>query len=413
MIEKINVLKRDELVRGSFILFFMIVLYNLFNYVFQISMAKFLGPADYGILAVLMSIIYVFSIPSEAIQTIIAKYTSIFLIKREHGKVKDLLIRSLKKGLLFALVLYLFYAILSIFISHFLDINNVLILITGLFIFIVFLLPSIRGFLQGSRKFFALGSNLVIESLSKLLISLVLVYFGWKVFGAVIGVVVGTSVALLLGILFAKKVITSKREKFNSDGIYKSSIPIVIATVCIVLMYSLDIILARRFFAAEIAGQYAFVSLIGKTIIFVSSAIGKAMFPISTGNFERGVNNNSVLKKSLYIVTLLSALSLMLYLWIPKTIVRLISLGSPEYLAASPILFNLGLAYSLISMSYIIFLYKLSQNKMNKSAWFLVIFLLIQSLLLFTFNDSLVDYSQAILSSALLIFLYSLFLVKK
>ena len=83
MFKKIKKIWEDELIKGSFILFVLIGFFNLFNYLFQMSMARMLGPSDYGILAVLMSFIYIFSIPSEAIQTIISRYTSKFNIKKE------------------------------------------------------------------------------------------------------------------------------------------------------------------------------------------------------------------------------------------------------------------------------------------------------------------------------------------
>jgi O-antigen/teichoic acid export membrane protein len=412
MINRIKEIKKDELVAGSAILFIMIVLYNFFNYIFQMSMAKFLGPADYSILAVLMSIIYVFAIPAEVIQTVVTKYTSILSVREEKGKIKDLLIRSLKKGLILSSILFIIFCVISIFISSFLSINYNLLVITGFFIFLVFLIPPIRGVLQGRKKFFTLGKNMLLESTSKLILSIILVILGFKVFGAIVSVILGTSLALIFGFIPIKDIIKSKRENFDAINIYSKNLPIIIATISIVLIYSIDIILARRFFTPELAGQYAFISLIGKVIIFVSSAIGKAMFPISTREYEIGKNSN-VLKKSIILVMIMSVASLIVYLAIPEITVKIISLGSDQYVSASNILFFLGLAYSLISFSYIIVLFNLSINKMNKSSWLLSLFLIIQVILLSIFNDNLIEYSLATLFSSLLIFLYSLFLIRK
>jgi O-antigen/teichoic acid export membrane protein len=109
-------LRKDELVRGSLILIIMIGIFNILNYIFQISMARMLGPADYGVLAVLMSIVYIFGIPSEAIQTIISRYTSKFNVRRSLGKIKEMLIKSVKRGLLFSLIIFLVFAFLSVYI---------------------------------------------------------------------------------------------------------------------------------------------------------------------------------------------------------------------------------------------------------------------------------------------------------
>src|SRR3989338_1959753 len=89
----------NELGRGAFILFITINIFNLLNFLFHFSMGRLLGPAAYGILAVLMSLVYIYNIPSEAIQNIISRYTSKFNIKKEHGKIKSLLFKGLFKGI--------------------------------------------------------------------------------------------------------------------------------------------------------------------------------------------------------------------------------------------------------------------------------------------------------------------------
>lgn len=413
MLSRIKDLKKDDLVRGSFILFVMIGIYNLLNYIFQMSMARFLGPGDYSILAVLMSIVYVFSIPSESIQTVITKYASVFNTQKKYGKIKDLLLRSIRKGSYFALIIFIIYVLISFFVAEFLNIDVWLIIITGLFIFIVFLLPVTRGVLQGRKKFTSLGLNLVLESLIKVILSVVLVLIGWKAYGAITGVIMGTFLAFLFSFFSIRDITKIKRERAEFQKIYRTNLPILVATLSIVLMYSIDTILARRFFSPEIAGQFAFVSLIGKVIIFASSSIGKAMFPIATEEFERGNRTSGLLKKSILIVALLSLISLILYYTLPTFIISILSLGSTQYLGAAHILFILGLAYSLISISNIIILYKLSVGKINKSSAVLLIFVVIEVILLSVFNKNLVEYSMSLLLSSVLMFLYSIFLIKK
>ena len=129
--------RNDELVRGSIILFVLMSIFNILNYVYQISMARMLGPADYGVLAVLMSFVYIFGIPSEAIQTIISRYTSRFNIKKNFGKMKDLAFRSMKKGVFFATIVFVIFLVVAFFLADILKIEYWLLAITGLFIFYV------------------------------------------------------------------------------------------------------------------------------------------------------------------------------------------------------------------------------------------------------------------------------------
>jgi O-antigen/teichoic acid export membrane protein len=414
MLDRIKDIKKDALIRGGIILFVMLIIYNFFNYAFQISMAKMLGPADYSILAVLMSLIYIFSIPSEAIQTMASKYTSKFNVNKDLGKMKDLLYRGLKKGFNIAFCIFLIFVLLCFFLSSFLKIELLLLISTGIFIFYVFSVSAIRGILQGQKKFTALGANLIIESLAKLLFTVFLVFIGWRVYGAIWGIVIGFAISLFASVLSIKDVVSSKRKKENFGEAYKTNLALLISITVIVLMYSLDIILARRFFTPEIAGQYAFVSLIGKVVIFVSSSIGKAMFPLSSEEFEKGNKNSGLLKKAIFLVLSISLGISFFYLLFPEFIIKIISLGSSEYLAASNILFIVGLAFSFTSLSNIILLYKLSINQVKiKHALFMGIFIVIQIVLMATFNSSLLIFSCSLLLINLIMFLYTLWLLKK
>ena len=75
-------IKKNELFRGSLILFILINLGNLINYLYQIVMARMLGPSDYGILAVLVSLTYIFAVPTIAIQTAVSKKIAILNVKK-------------------------------------------------------------------------------------------------------------------------------------------------------------------------------------------------------------------------------------------------------------------------------------------------------------------------------------------
>ena len=413
MINKINELRKDALIRGSFILFMMLILYNIFNYVFQISMARMLGPADYSILAALMSTIYVFAIPNEAIQTVISKYTSKFTAFNKKGKIKYLLFRSMNQGLLFSFFIFLILIPASWFLSNFLRIPFLLMLLTSLFIFYVFTFPITRGIMQGQKKFMSLGLNLTLESLIKAVFAIFFVALGLKVYGAIFAVVVGWIISFILSFFVIKDVIKEKKEEEKFGRIYHTNIPVIIAITSIVLMYSLDIILARRFFLPQNAGEFAFVSLIGKVIFFVSAAIGKALFPISSEDFVRGKQTSDLFKKSLLLVSLIAFLALIVYLFFPQEIIYLISLGSDQYLAASNILFITGLSYSFLSITNIIVLYKLSIDKINRRAYYLLAFPIFQVILLSLFHSSLSEFAISLLISNSLMLLYSLYLIEK
>jgi O-antigen/teichoic acid export membrane protein len=419
MIGKINLLRikinKDELLRGSIILFIMIGFFNLFNYLFQISMAKLLGPSDYGVLAVLMSFLYIFGIPTEALQAIIAKYTSILNIEAKdgNGKIKDLLYRSLKKGFLISLGLFIIFIPIALISSYLLKINIFLFILAGLFIFYSLTIPIIRGVLQGKKRFLQMGWNLVLESLTKFIAGLALVFIGLNVWGAVGAFIIGGVFASFFIFGHIRDILKSKRKREVYNNVFLHNLPILISITVIVLLYSIDVIFARRFFSSETAGQYAFVSLIAKTILFSSFAIGKAMFPLSSENFEKKKNTKQIFRKAFIITALVSLVALVLFYIFPKIIIRTLSLGDLRYLPASDILFPLGIAFSLASFNYIIMLYNLSINKIKNSSWGLLLFILLEAALLVIFSHSLLAFSISLVAVNLLMFIYILIVKRK
>jgi O-antigen/teichoic acid export membrane protein len=411
MIKKIKEkLKNDELLKGSVILFFTMNLYNFLNYFYHFLMARLLGKVDYGTLAVLFSFIYIFSIPSEAIQNIITSYVSKLNLNKEKGKIKYLFVKSISKGLFFSLIAFLIFAIAAYFISNFLDIKFLLLVFTGILIFFSILMPMIRGVLQGEKKFSKLGYSMIIEGVFKVILGISIFYLGWKVYGAIFAVIISVIISFIVGLLFIKDILKNEKKETKFEGIYNYSIPYFISIFVIVLMYSLDIVFAKRFFSPEEVGIYAVASMIGKMIFFGTFAISKSMLPLASEKHESGEKTSFLLKKSLKIVSLISIIALIIYLFFPKLIIRIL-FGS-QYLEASNILFFIGLALTLLSFSNVILLYKLSTNKIKKP-YILLIFVFIEIIGFIVFHSSLLEFSISFLISNAIFFIFLLILNKR
>jgi len=402
-------LREDELIRGSFILLIMINIFNIMNYVFHFSMGKLLGPVGYGTLAALLSFTYIFSIPSEAIQTVITKYSSIFNSKKEYGKIKYMFLRGLKKALIFSGVLYVLFIFISLYLSVFLEIDYFLFLIVGIVIFFFFLSPFTRGVLQGQKKFFSLGISFVIEGFIKVSLGIILVLIGLKVYGSILAFVLAIGISFFVTLLFISHILKFKSKKENLKNIYGYSIPYFIAFFSIILVFSMDIILARRFFNPEIAGQYSAASMLGKAIFLGGIGISKAMFPLTSENYKNNQKTKNLLLKSLSISLIVSTIVLLFYFFFPKLIINI--LYTNEFLDISGIIFFTGLAFAFLSFTNIIISYGLSVDKIKKSSFSLLVFVLIQVFLLSIFNRNLFEFSIALLFSNIFMFIYSLFLI--
>ncbi|MEM3405628.1 MAG: oligosaccharide flippase family protein [Candidatus Pacearchaeota archaeon] len=413
MFNKIKNLKKDELLKGSFLLIFSIFIFNLFNYFFHMLSARMLDAADYGILASLMALIYIFSIPSESIQTIITKNVS-FFNKKNDGKIKNLLKKILKKCLFFAFVFFICFLFISLFLSYNLKINFLLLFLTGIFIFISFITPVIRGILQGKKKFDLLGFNIISEGLIKIILTSIFLYFGLKVYGAITAVILSSFLSFLLGFLFIKDILLKKEDKAEIRNNNFDNCIILLITMIITIFYSLDVLFARKFFDPTLSGQYSFVSLVGKINLFIGFSIGKVMFPLSLEKFNGKKQTKNLFKKAILLNLLISFVILSLYFFVPKQIIKILSLGSNKYLEASNILFILGISFVFLSFSYIIFLYLFSINKIKRFPFFTIFILFLFILLLNLFHYNIFQFSLIILFCCFLIFVYSLiYLIRK
>ncbi len=411
MIEKIkNKIKNDELLKGSFILFIMINVFNLLNQVFHLVMARLLGPVDYGTLAVLFSLIYIFSIPSEAIQNIVTSYVSRLNMKKENGKIRFFLFKSFKKSAKISIFLFILFIPVAFVLSYFLKIDYFLFLITGLSIFLFFYIPLLRGVMQGQKKFSSLGFNMIIEGTIKVVFGVIFVILGLKVYGSIFAVLLATFVSILIAFMFIKDIVKAKEEKEDFKGIYKYSMPYFICMIAIVLMYSLDVVFAKRFFSPEIAGKYSAASTLGKIIFFGILAIGKAMLPLASEKHQSGEKTSGLLRKSLIISMCIAGIILVFYYFMPGLIITIL-FGS-KYIEVSNIVFIIGLALSFLSFANIILLYGLSVNKIKNSSFFLFIFVILEIIIFYMFHESVIQYSIGFLAINFLIFIYSLLLIK-
>jgi len=391
-----------ELTKGGIILFICFNIFNFLNLIFNFMAARFLGPVDYGILATLMSIIFIFSIPNEAIQTIISRFSTKFNVEKDKGKIKNLMIKGVKKFAILSVICFLIFASFSSLIGKFLFIENRLILLTGIFLFGTFLIPITRGILQGTKKFSGLGFTYVSESLIKLILAIALLVIGWGVYGAITGVILGILAAFVLSFFSLKDILGAQRKKVKIEGIYSYSLPTLISLASIMVFFSLDTILARRFFPADTVGYYSAISNLGKIIFLGTWGISRAMFPLASEKHDEKKDAFPLLEQSFLVVLLISAAVLFFYFTIPKQIISI--LYGNQYTVVSGILIYPSIAMTILALTNIFVLYNLCVNKPKRN-YLTIFFTVLQVILLSLFHASLMQFMLMLILSNILFFL--------
>ena len=409
----ISKLKDNELIRGSFFLIALTFIGNIFSYLFQFFMARMLGPSDYVIIAIITSILGIFAIPTMAIQTVISKNTTELKIKKQDGKIQGLMNFALRKMLMLSFIMFTIYCLLSLFLTRELGIDYVYLFIGGLFIFSSFTYPVLTGIIQGLKKFKDLGINFFINCFVKFIAGVILVSVGLGVYGAIIGFLLGITAAFFILFFDITSIINAKYEKFEVKLFSRDNAYPLLAMLFIVLMYSLDVIFAKAFFSSDIAGRYSVISLIGKTILFVVSSIGTAMFPISTERYAVGENTMSVFRKAFLVSLTICIVAITIFSIFPQIIINI--LFGEQYASISPLLVYLGIAFSFCSLLYLIILNRISTNNLKFFGIIcLTLCLLIEISAFFLFNSTIEQFTIGFMIANIISFFIGLgVLIKK
>lgn len=335
---------------------------NILNYIYHLVIGRMLGPAFYGELAALISLMGLLGIIPGSLSLVIIKYVSGAKNEREAAA----LIHWLKtKVAQTSLIFFIFIIVISPVLASFLHINKLsylfLIALSSLFAIQTLLNRSI---LQGLLKFKKMILSVFLENAAKLLISVTLVYLGFRVGGAMLAFVL----AAMLGFLVTNHYLKIKSTKeSNSSLILKPmllfTIPVLVQSLSVTSLYSSDLILVKHFFSSHDAGLYASLSTLGKIIFFGAGPIGSVMFPIVSQRHAKGLKIKRIFLYSFFATAAISLSILIVYLLLPGFAVNL--LYGSAYLESANLLIWFGIFMSLFTFSSLLINFNLSLNRVK------------------------------------------------
>jgi O-antigen/teichoic acid export membrane protein len=385
---------------------------GVLGFIFHFYMGRILGPADYSVLGVILSIVYIMGIGLNTLQTGVTKYTSDLNAKKEYSKISYLMDQLIKKLTKYGIILFILFLIITPLLAKFLHIGVTPLLIISPCILILMVLPVNRGSLQGLQRFKGLSWNLVIEGVIKLFGAIILVLIGLSFYGAIIAIVVSYLIPFFAGFYPLRDIIKRKKKKFNISEIYKFSIPILIALISLTLFYNIDVILIKHFFSEIETGYYVAASKLGLILFFATISISQVMFPKVSELYKKKEEHFHLLKKSLLISLVVIIPAIIIFYSFPKLIVNI--LFGPQFFEAVPYVGPFSIMIGLFSLIYIITFYNLSINK-KKFLFVLVTFNIIQILLITLFHSTLTQIINILIVQmvTLFIIMLSLTLISK
>ena len=402
-----KILKRifsSKLISGSLVMGVGTVIGGAGNYLFHLLMGRMLGPSDYGILVSLISLFYLLGIPMGTLGLVIVKFVSAFKGKKDFASISGLFRVGTKKILPFSFLVLLIFLALTPLVASFLHLPSILPYILVLVVFFIGIFSTInRAVLQGLFRFGFLTLSGVVEAGLKLATALLLVILGFKVNGALGGILMGSVIGLLftffpLRFLWGQK---QKRE-LKTGEMFNFALPVFFSTLAFTSLYTIDVILVRHFLPGVTSGLYAALSTLGKIIFFISGPVIAVMFPLVSERHANGGDYRHLLWTSFSLVALICFLFTSFYFLFPSFMINV--LYGQQYLLAVPYLGLFGIFLSFYSLSFLLTNFFLSIGK-TKTVIFPLIAGLLQMIFICLFHQNLWQVIFVSISLTALLFL--------
>ena len=285
---------------GSIIMLLGSVMVSVFNFGYNIAVARMLGPAAFGHVAAVGTLLMIVSAITLSFQLVCTK----IIARSESDAEKAGVYATLqKKAWTVGLLIGAGLVITSGWVASYLNLPSpwlVIELAVGLAIYIP--LGTKRGGLQGTCKFRSLSFNLILETVVKLIGAIAFIEMGYGVSGAVIAV----SISVILAYFFpAVPAVLKAPHKSGVQASFREGVQAVVFFAGQVIINNIDILLVKHFFNNNEAGLYAAIALVGRVLYLASWSVVSAMFPVSAGA-DRERENRSVLIVPLFIVLFIS-----------------------------------------------------------------------------------------------------------
>lgn len=397
-----------RLLSNSLIVFIGMTIGNIFSYLFNMVMGRMLGPSGYGELTVLLSFFMVASVASGAILTITMRYSGELYFSKSYLALKKFYDFIFKNVIYLSAILVLVILVLIKPIATFFSITSWLTILPILVAVIFILILTVnKGFLQGVQRFSSVSYLGAIEMFMRFAFGLALVYVGWHIYGALVGITVATILAYVISIFSVRKVDLKKEQgviddkPFDKKEMLGYGLPVLFSSIMLILSLNMDIFLVKHYFSSNDAGLYAAVSVISKIILYVGSPIISVMFPMISEHRAKGEKHYKVFLFSLVLTLLLSLLVLGVYTIAPGTVIKI--LYGPKYTALYSLLPEIGLAFLFYSLVNLMSNYYMAIKDFTY-VWFYAITIILQIVAVSIWHSDLLVFARIFIFSFALLF---------
>lgn len=274
---------KQSLRHGTIYLIAAQVSFVLSGYATHIGLGRFLGPADYGIYAVVISLMTMVNlILSTGIPQAVSKYVA-------HQDGNELHVKKTAQNmqLTFSLVLFLIYYYFADQLAIMLNDPGLTpyLRLSSLIVPAYALQALYIGYFNGLKEYGKQSLMIILYSVFKVVFILGFAVTSYALYGAITGFIISSIAVFALGFFFVR----STDKKFQSSSnkstlisartILDFATPIIFYSVATNLIMSFDLFFVKAYLTDMDVGIYSAVSTISKVPFYIIAGIYGALFP--------------------------------------------------------------------------------------------------------------------------------------
>ena len=338
--------------KGAFIVLIGLFFSKIFGYLFKVLLAR-TSSAGFGLFSLGLAIVNLAAIVSIlGIDAGILRYIAYFNSKKNLRRIKGAFLFAIKltfpTSLLISTSLFILAPQISLLIFNKPDLTifiRILSLTIPLIVIREIFISSVKALKQIKYEVY---SKNIAENVSKLMISLVILYFGFKILGLVFAYFFAILISFFFAWYYFKKVfkfLNKTKPLYTNNKILFYSIPLIFSGLANTVMSWTDTLILGVFKPASDVGIYNATLPTAQLMYIIPYALMSLFLPVLT---ELHAKNKSLELKRIYQITtkwILAAnlIPLVLFYIFSQDILRIIF--SEEYTAGAVVLVILALGY--------------------------------------------------------------------
>ncbi len=352
---------KDKLVRASqspflrqnLVFFIGSLIVAVLNYLYYPVLGRLLPTESFGELQVLVSL---FMQATILLQVLGLVATNIVVNEKDADKANAVLSELEKFSLLISLGLFIITIIIAPSLQAGLKFDSPIpFIILGL-IFLASVPPAFTGaFLRAKKDFKAASATSAAAAGAKLILSVILVYVGFQVAGAITGILLAQLIGLVYTAQRARKLgyrkIKSSRRTPEWSILrphMKFAVFVLATSLITTTMVAIDSIAVKYYLSPTEAGLYGGISTIARIIFYLTGSVGLVLLAsVKVG--QTPAKNIALLLRSIALVSALGGSALLVFSLFPHFVIH--TLMGPRYDAYASSLPLLSAAIMAISLA--------------------------------------------------------------